>query len=120
MSWDVRSLPMPTSARKGEGRQTAGNHVYRIAVDGAAMTDLPIPLSPFITCMRNPYLEKADMDVLVPAQKPKRVLIAGGGVAGLEAACILKQRGHQPVVYEASNELGGQFVIAGKARGRWK
>lgn len=65
--------------------------------------------------MRNPYLGKEAQDVLVPAQKPKRVLIAGGGVAGLEAACILKQRGHQPVVYEASDELGGQFVTAGKA-----
>lgn len=75
-------------------------------------TDLTMP---FITCLRNPYLGKEAQDVLHPAQHKKKVLIAGGGVAGLEAACILKQRGHEPIVYEASDHLGGQFLTAGKA-----
>lgn len=48
-------------------------------------------------------------------EKPKKVLIIGGGVAGLQAATTLKERGHIPVVCEASDLLGGQFVLAGAA-----
>ena len=89
--------------------------VYCIGCDQGCYDGFTDPGVPFITCMRNPYLGKEAQDQLIPAQKPKRVLVAGGGVAGLEAACILKQRGHMPVVYEASDTLGGQFVTAGRA-----
>ncbi|MBI4300631.1 MAG: FAD-dependent oxidoreductase [Chloroflexi bacterium] len=44
----------------------------------------------------------------VPKEISKKVLIAGGGAAGMEAARILAERGHTPVIYEASGELGGQ------------
>ena len=43
------------------------------------------------------------------------MLIIGGGVAGLQAATTLKDRGHIPVICEASDSLGGQFVLAGAA-----
>lgn len=46
---------------------------------------------------------------------PKKVAIIGGGVGGMEAARVLKLRGHDPVIYEKSNHLGGTFVAAGKA-----
>ena len=36
-------------------------------------------------------------------------------IAGLEAAIILKQRGHSPILCEASDRLGGQFLTAGEA-----
>lgn len=42
------------------------------------------------------------------AAKPETVLVAGGGIGGLEAAIILKQRGHNPILCEASDQLGGQ------------
>ena len=48
-------------------------------------------------------------------QKPETVLIAGGGIAGLEAAIVLKQRGHLPILCEATDRLGGQFLTAGEA-----
>ncbi|HCX63858.1 MAG TPA: NADH oxidase, partial [Eubacteriaceae bacterium] len=70
---------------------------------------------PHITCLRNPALgREADMK-LVPAEHPKKVLIAGGGIAGMEAALTLKKRGHQPVLFEKDGALGGQFWLAGKA-----
>ena len=88
---------------------------YCIGCDQGCYDGFTDPAMPFITCLRNPYLGKEAQDVLHLAQHKKKVLIAGGGVAGLEAACILKQRGHEPIVYEASDHLGGQFLTAGKA-----
>lgn len=68
-----------------------------------------------ITCMRNPaLLEEASFD-MTPVPHPKKVLVAGGGIAGMEAADVLKKRGHIPVLCEASGALGGQFMLAGAA-----
>lgn len=73
------------------------------------------PEVPFITCMRNPSLGREAEYALLKTDKPKKVLIIGGGVSGLEAAITLKARGHNPIVCEASDSLGGQFVLAGAA-----
>ena len=50
------------------------------------------------------YIKKTD--------KPKKVVIIGGGIAGMEAARVLKLRGHNPVIYEASDKLRGTFIPA--------
>lgn len=71
--------------------------------------------SPHITCLRNPALGKEVEYELKITDDPKTVLIAGGGVAGLEAAITLKNRGHNPILCEASDKLGGQFMLAGMA-----
>lgn len=73
------------------------------------------PNAPFITCMRNPALGREAEFVINKTDNPKNVLIVGGGVAGLEAAIELKDRGHNPILCEASDSLGGQFVLAGAA-----
>ena len=52
---------------------------------------------------------------LRPAPQAKKVLIAGGGIAGIEAADALYKRGHHPILCEAGDTLGGQFVLAGAA-----
>lgn len=70
---------------------------------------------PHITCLRNPAVGREAECKIIPAEKPETVLIAGGGIAGLEAAIILKQRGHHPILCEASDKLGGQFLTAGEA-----
>lgn len=70
---------------------------------------------PHITCLRNPALGKEEEYRIVVTKDPKTVLIAGGGMAGLEAAGVLKARGHRPVLCEASEHLGGQFILAGEA-----
>lgn len=71
-----------------------------------------------ITCLRNPQLGHETDWALAPAASPKRVAVVGGGMAGLMAARTLKLRGHEPVVFEATDRLGGQFVTAGMAPGK--
>lgn len=44
---------------------------------------------------------------MAPARKSKKVLVAGGGVAGLKAAITAAQRGHQVVLCEKSDQVGG-------------
>jgi len=43
---------------------------------------------------------------------PKDVIIVGGGIGGMECARVLKLRGHNPIIYEASDKLGGTFIPA--------
>jgi 2-enoate reductase len=43
---------------------------------------------------------------------PKTVHIVGGGIGGMEAARVLKLRGHNPVIYEKTSVLGGTFIPA--------
>ena len=50
------------------------------------------------------YIRKTD--------KPKTVHIIGGGIGGMEAARVLKLRGHNPVIHEKTGELGGAFIAA--------
>ena len=71
-----------------------------------------------ITCLRNPQLGHETDWALAPAASPKRVAVVGGGMAGLVAARTLRLRGHEPVVFEATERLGGQFVTAGMAPGK--
>lgn len=43
---------------------------------------------------------------------PKTVHIVGGGIGGMEAARVLKERGHNPIIHEKSDVLGGTFIPA--------
>ena len=67
-----------------------------------------------ITCTRNP-LACLEYKGLQKTAAPKKVMIIGGGMGGMMAAEILKARGHEPAIYEASDHLGGQFLLAGVA-----
>lgn len=70
---------------------------------------------PHISCLRNPAVGREKDFELVPAREPKKVLVAGGGMGGMEAAITLKKRGHDPVLCEKTSQLGGQFLLAGLA-----
>lgn len=46
------------------------------------------------------------------AETAKKIIIAGGGIAGMEAAIDLRKKGHIVDIYEAGDELGGAFIAA--------
>ena len=52
------------------------------------------------------------------AEDVKKVVIIGGGIAGLECARICAIRGHNVVLFEANKKLGGQILLAAKATWR--
>jgi 2,4-dienoyl-CoA reductase-like NADH-dependent reductase (Old Yellow Enzyme family)/thioredoxin reductase len=64
------------------------------------------------TCIVNPAAGREREMTLVPAEKRKKVLVAGGGPAGLEAARVASLRGHQVTLYEKEQKLGGQVNLA--------
>ncbi|MEG1732663.1 MAG: FAD-dependent oxidoreductase, partial [Longicatena sp.] len=70
---------------------------------------------PFITCLRNPMIGHEGEIQIEKTTTPKNVWVVGGGMAGLECAKVLKQRNHNPIIFEKSDHLGGQFITAGEA-----
>ena len=65
-----------------------------------------------ISCMINPFSGKEGRWIIREAETKKKILIAGGGVAGLEAAWILARRGHEVSLYEKEDAPGGQYRLA--------
>ena len=63
-------------------------------------------------CALNPTTMQHNKYKIVPAKSPKKVAVIGGGIGGMECALVLKQRGHIPVLFEKSGELGGLFLTA--------
>ena len=63
-------------------------------------------------CAVNAEMMQWDKHHIEKADSPKKVIIIGGGIGGMETARVLKLRGHEPVIYEKSNVLGGTFIAA--------
>lgn len=66
-----------------------------------------------IQCSVNPNTMQEFSYSLQPAIIKKKVMVVGGGVAGMEAARTAKLRGHDVELYEASDVLGGHLNEAG-------
>ena len=80
-----------------------------------------VGLNKDIGCIQNPnigYEKKRGSNSIKPVPVKKRVLIVGGGPAGLRAAETAARRGHQVTLYEKNDRLGGQVNIAALGAGR--
>jgi NADPH-dependent 2,4-dienoyl-CoA reductase/sulfur reductase-like enzyme len=72
-----------------------------------------------VTCVQNAVVgREREWPELLPAEKPLKVVVVGGGPAGLECARVARLRGHSVVLFEKNRELGGQTLIAKKAPAR--
>lgn len=63
-------------------------------------------------CLVNPMIgHESEYDLSV-VQKPQKVFIAGGGIAGCEAAIVAAKKGHKVKLFESTSKLGGQWLLA--------
>jgi 2,4-dienoyl-CoA reductase-like NADH-dependent reductase (Old Yellow Enzyme family) len=66
-----------------------------------------------ISCIQHPETgRELTYGKLTPATTRRRIMIAGGGPAGMKAAAVAAARGHEVTLYEASPRLGGQALLA--------
>lgn len=63
-----------------------------------------------LSCAVNPACGRERFYELKKIDGPKTAMIVGGGVAGMEAARVLKLRGYDVTLYEASSQLGGNII----------
>jgi 2,4-dienoyl-CoA reductase-like NADH-dependent reductase (Old Yellow Enzyme family) len=72
----------------------------------------------WISCLINPSAGREfewGGDRFDKVESPKKILVVGGGPAGMEAARVAAERGHEVTLVEALGDIGGQFRLAGLA-----
>ncbi|MDO8690481.1 MAG: FAD-dependent oxidoreductase, partial [Dehalococcoidia bacterium] len=65
-----------------------------------------------VRCTMNTAAAQEAEFAIQPAARPKKVMVIGGGPAGLEAARVAALRGHKVTLYEQRDSLGGQLALA--------
>jgi len=72
-----------------------------------------------ISCIQHPESGRETIySELAPAQTIKKVLVVGGGPAGMKAAIVAANRGHKVEIFEKNVQLGGQVLLAQQLPGR--
>ena len=96
---------------------SAGNEARIRPCVGAALCMDRVDLGGDMVCLHNVSVgrEIRFPEIVERTDVPGRIVVVGGGPAGMEAARVARLRGHDVVLLEASNQLGGQIVLASMA-----
>lgn len=98
---------MPNKSERGHSDDVRACIACNQACIGHFHKGLPI------SCIQHP---ETGRELLYGQPKPstrgKRIMVVGGGPAGMKAAAVAAQRGHRVTLYEASAQLGGQIQLA--------
>ncbi len=65
-----------------------------------------------ISCLVNPFTGKEGTLDLSPVNTVKKIMVIGGGPAGMEAAIVAAKRGHDVTLFEKEAKVGGQWLLA--------
>ncbi len=97
---------LPNKAREGRFEDIIQCTGCMLGCEGRVIAQLPV------RCSMNPRTGRENELAVTPAPEKKKVFVAGGGPAGMEAAIIAGQRGHDVTLFEKGERLGGQYYLA--------
>jgi hypothetical protein len=104
---------MPNKARRGAADDIRACIACNQACIGHFHKGYPI------SCIQNPVSgRELQYGTVSPARVPRRVMVVGGGPAGMKAAIIAAERGHRVSLHEGQKRLGGQALLAQLLPGR--
>ncbi len=103
---------LPNKAK--DGRE---DEIIHCVSCGQGCFDHVFQLKP-VECLANPMAGHETEYDLSKTDKPKKVLVIGGGPGGIWAALGASMKGHKVILWEKSDRLGGQLNIAGLPKGR--
>ncbi len=102
----------PKKASRGEDHR-----IIHCVACGQGCFDNLFKMKP-VECVCNPLAGHETERAVTQVDRPRKILVAGGGVAGMSAAMAAAERGHQVKLVERSMRLGGQLHLAGAPPGR--
>jgi 2,4-dienoyl-CoA reductase-like NADH-dependent reductase (Old Yellow Enzyme family)/thioredoxin reductase len=98
---------MPAKAKSGDAENIRACIACNQACTGHT------PLASPISCIQYPESgRELSLGVKTKTREPRRILVAGGGPAGLKAATVAAERGHRVTLYEKAKRIGGQVLLA--------
>ena len=103
---------LPEKARTGRDRDV----IHCIACAQGCFDNL-FKLKP-VECLCNPQAGHEKDTAVEKTKAPKKVMVVGGGAAGMSAALAASEKGHDVSIYEKSDRLGGQLYLASAPPGR--
>ncbi len=72
----------------------------------------------YVQCLCNPRAGREKETAIQKTQTPKKVMVIGGGAAGMSAALAAAEKGHSVTLYDKDEKLGGQLYLAAAPPGR--
>lgn len=104
---------MPQKAKAGNSDDIRACVACNQACIGHMLNGYPI------SCIQHPETgRELEFGTQIPTKSPRRVMVVGGGPAGMKAASIAAERGHEVTLFEAGTALGGQVALAQLLPGR--